>query len=66
MTNGKIKERNTSGGSSEGKGDSAKGVEGGGGRIGFGAMKKDSRTTGNGDMEETGHLPRWGDASGRT
>ncbi len=45
---GKVKERNTGGGSSEGKGDRAKGVEGGG-RIGLGAMKEDYRMTGNGD-----------------
>ncbi len=48
MTDGKTKERNTGGGSSEGKGDRAKGVEGGVGRIGLGAMKK---TTGRRETE---------------
>ncbi len=52
-------------GCSERKGDRAKGVEGGVGRIGLGA-KEDEGTTGNGNMEVTGHLPRWGDALGRT
>jgi hypothetical protein len=52
VMDGKIKESNTGGGSSEGKGDRWKGVEGGVGRISLGAMKEDDGTTGNGDLED--------------